>query len=202
MLQSVDNYINEQQPSSRCVRTENCYNTIIGSSDSEEKKTLYTKIVFDCDDFKCKIGRDKVCLTFVNSDMFDKDKSIVMDFAPVFIVADSPGMFFIENLSDMARNTIQSLIYTNYILIPVHINDNKILPYGVSSGICNYLTNSIGGKINMRMIYGKYLFYYGEVFTWSWSIEDIKRMQDIVGVDVISIDERVVDETSVKYSIL
>lgn len=202
MLQSVDNYINEQQPSSRCVRTENCYNTIIGSSDSEEKKTLYTKIFFDCDDFKCKIGRDKVCLTFVNSDMFDKDKSIVRDFAPVFIVADSPGMFFIENLSDMARNTIQSLIYTNYILIPVHINDNKILPYGVSSGVNKFLTNFIGGKINMRSISGKYLFYYGEVFPWPWSIENIKRVQDAVGMDILSVDDRVVDATSVKHSIL
>ena len=163
---------------------------------------MYTKIFFDCDDFKCEIGRDKVCLTFVNSDMFDKDKSIVRDFAPVFIVADSPGMFFIENLSDMARNTIQSLIYTNYILIPVHINDNKILPYGVSSGVNKCLTNFIGGKINMRSISGKYLFYYGEVFPWPWSIENIKRVQDAVGMDILSVDDRVVDATSVKHSIL
>lgn len=202
MLQSVDNYINEQQPSSRCVRAENCYNTIIGSNDLEEKRTLYTKVVFDCDDFNCKITRDKVCLTFVNSEMFDKDKNIIRDFAPVFIVADSPGMFFIENLSDMARNTIQSLIYTNYILIPVHICADNVIPYGVSSGVNKCLTNFIGGKINMRSISGKYMFYYGEVFQWPWSIENIKRVQDAVGMDILSVDDRVVGATSVKHSIL
>ena len=54
----------------------------------------------------------------------------------------------------------------------------------------------------MRSISGKYLFYYGEVFPWPWSIENIKRVQDAVGMDILSVDDRVVDATSVKHSIL
>lgn len=202
MLQSVDNYVNEQQPPSRGVNPENCYNTILGTNRFEESRTLFTKVILERHDFKCRIGRDKICLTFVNSRMFYNDKNIVRDFAPVFVVAKNFGTLFTEQLTNDAKNAIQSLLYTNNVLIPLHIRDGRVTPYGMACGVRNHYQTPIGGKIDMGRIGGEYLYYYGNIFRYHWSVRNVSLLNSVVDIDIRSVGESIVDETSVKHSLL
>ena len=96
MLQSIDICLDEQQPETRLVRFESCRNIFLGTTSNDERNVLYTKVTFNADDFEGRINRKKMTLTFIDVDMYEKNKDSVLDFSPVFIVAKGVTWRFVR----------------------------------------------------------------------------------------------------------
>lgn len=203
MLQSIDSYLDEEQGNARLISEQRCKNIFLGTNSHDVNKALYTSVVLDADDFRFKIKRKNVHMTFVNKQIFDANNYCVSDFSPLFVVAFNTGYLFLDALHKNVCMSVKTLLMENYLLIPLYITCGiGIMPYGMSTGKRYYISQPTGGRIDLRGISAKALFYYGNMCGYEGMRISSYNIKNIILNDIGNAEEIITEQTSVKYSIL
>lgn len=201
MLQSIDICLDEQQPETRLVRFESCRNIFLGTTSNDERNVLYTKVTFNADDFEGRINRKKMTLTFIDVDMYEKNKDSVLDFSPVFIVAKGVTWRFVRSLKDEVRDRFIMFSMDKYLVIPLNFDGYRFKPYGIEFDGVTY-SRSRKPKISIHDLEIIALIYFGKIIP---KMENQTRLYSVLGnldIKMSDIERAISANTSEKHSIL
>lgn len=201
MLQSIDICLDEQQPETRLVRFESCRNIFLGTTSNDERNVLYTKVTFNADDFEGRINRKKITLTFIDVDMYERNKDSVLDFSHVFIVAKSVTWRFVRSLKDEVRDRLIMFSMDKYLVIPLNFDGYRFEPYGIEFDGVTY-SRSRKPKISIHDLEIIDLIYFGKIIP---KMENQIRLYSVLGnldIKMSDIERAISANTSEKHSIL
>lgn len=201
MLQSIDICLDEQQPETRLVRFESCRNIFLGTTSNDERNVLYTKVTFNADDFEGRINRKKITLTFIDVDMYERNKDSVLDFSHVFIVAKSVTLRFVRSLKDEVRDRFIMFSMDKYLVIPLNFDGYRFKPYGIEFDGVTY-SRSRKPKISIHDLEIIDLIYFGKIIP---KMENQTRLYSVLGnldIKMSDIERAISANTSEKHSIL
>ena len=201
MLQSIDICLDEQQPETRLVRFESCRNIFLGTTSNDERNVLYTKVTFNADDFEGRINRKKITLTFIDVDMYERNKDSVLDFSPVFIVAKSVTWRFVRSLKDEVRDRFIMFSMDKYLVIPLNFDGYRFKQYGIEFDGVTY-SRSRKPKISIHDLEIIDLIYFGKIIP---KMENQTRLYSVLGnldIKMSDIERAISANTSEKHSIL
>lgn len=201
MLQSIDICLDEQQPETRLVRFESCRNIFLGTTSNDERNVLYTKVTFNADDFEGRINRKKITLTFIDVDMYERNKDSVLDFSHVFIVAKSVTLRFVRSLKDEVRDRFIMFSMDKYLVIPINFDGYRFKPYGIEFDGVTY-SRSRKPKISIHYLEIIDLIYFGKIIP---KMENQIRLYSVLGnldIKMSDIERAISANTSEKHSIL
>lgn len=201
MLQSIDICLDEQQPETRLVRFESCRNIFLGTTSNDERNVLYTKVTFNADDFEGRINRKKITLTFIDVDMYERNKDSVLDFSHVFIVAKSVTWRFVRSLKDEVRDRFIMFSMDKYLVIPINFDGYRFKPYGIEFDGVTY-SRSRKPKISIHDLEIIALIYFGKIIP---KMENQIRLYSVLGnldIKMSDIERAISANTSEKHSIL
>ena len=201
MLQSIDICLDEQQPETRLVRFESCRNIFWGTTSNDERNVLYTKVTFNADDFEGRINRKKITLTFIDVDMYERNKDSVLDFSHVFIVAKSVTWRFVRSLKDEVRDRFIMFSMDKYLVIPLNFDGYRFKPYGIEFDGVTY-SRSRKPKISIHDLEIIDLIYFGKIIP---KMENQTRLYSVLGnldIKMSDIERAISANTSEKHSIL
>lgn len=201
MLQSIDICLDEQQPETRLVRFESCRNIFLGTTSNDERNVLYTKVTFNADDFEGRINRKKITLTFIDVDMYEKNKDSVLDFSPVFTVAKGVTWRFVRSLKDEVRDRFIIFSMDKYFVIPLNFDGYRFKPYGIEFDDVAY-SRSRKPKISIYDLEIIDLIYFGKIIP---KMENQTRLYSVLGnldIKMPDIERAISANTSEKHSIL
>lgn len=201
MLQSIDICLDEQQPETRLVRFESCRNIFLGTTSNDERNVLYTKVTFNADDFEGRINRKKITLTFIDVDMYEKNKDSVLDFSPVFTVAKGVTWRFVRSLKDEVRDRFIIFSMDKYLVIPLNFDGYRFKPYRIEFDGVTY-SRSRKPKISIHDLEIIDLIYFGKIIP---KMENQRRLHSVLGnldIKMPDIERAISANTSEKHSIL
>lgn len=201
MLQSIDICLDEQQPEARLVRFESCRNIFLGTTSNDERNVLYTKVTFNADDFEGRINRKKITLTFIDVDMYEKNKDSILDFSPVFTVAKGVTWRFVRSLKDEVRDRFIIFSMDKYFVIPLNFDGYRFKPYGIEFDDLTY-SRSRKPKISIYDLEIIDLIYFGKIIP---KMENQTRLYSVLGnldIKMPDIERAISANTSEKHSIL